>query len=187
MIDSSAIPATPPFLAGRPAADEALATAYIDDRDALLRWLTARTRDADLAEELAHEAFIRLMRTLRAGVEIESTRAWLFHAASNLLVSHVRHVRVAERHAPTSPGFDTVSAEAVVLAQERMDHLERVLVRLSPADRDLLLATGFGADGPTLAARSGISDVALRTRLCRARKRFRDQVELDEGSCLRAA
>lgn len=169
------------------ATDDKLALAYADNRDALVRWLTARTHDPDLAEELVHEAFIRLMRTMRAGVEIENPRAWLFHAASNLLISHVRRVRVAERHAPDSDGFDTISAETVVLAQERMAHLERVLRQLSPADRDVLVATGLGEDGPAYAARTGVSQVAARTRLCRARKRVRDLVESDEGSCLQAA
>lgn len=168
-------------------ADAIFTTAYLEHRDAVLRWMTARTRDADLAEELVHEAYLRLLRTLRGGVVVENQRAWLFHAAGNLLVSHARHAKVADRHTPDDPGFETASAESVVLAQERLDHLERALVRLSPADREVLLATGLGEDGPSIALRAGISPVAFRARLCRARRRFRDQVASDAASCLAVA
>ena len=166
------------------AVDAALVEAYALHREPLRRWLCARTRDSDLAEELTHEAFIRLMGALRSGVQVESTRAWLFHAARNLLVSHARHAGVANRYVPESPGFETASAESVVLAQERIEHLHRVLVRLSPDDRDLLLASGAGSDGPSLAERAGISQVALRARLCRARRRLRNEVEMDHGTSL---
>jgi RNA polymerase sigma-70 factor (ECF subfamily) len=169
------------------AVDDQFGEAYTLHRDPLHRWLTARTRDPELAEELVQEAFIRLMRTMRSGVQVENPRAWLFHAAGNLMVSHVRHVRVAGRFVPESPAYEAASAESVVLAQERMEHLERVLGRLTPDDRQLLLSTGLGLNGPRLADQAGISQVALRARLCRARKRLREQVELDAGSCLGAS
>lgn len=166
------------------AVDEALVEAYELHREPLRRWLAARTRDDDLAEELTQEAFIRLMRTLRGGAEIESTRAWLFHAGANLLVSHVRHVRVAGRFVPDTPAFEALSAEAVVVANEQMEHLRRVLDRLSPDDRQLLIAAGTGERGPSLAEGAGVSQVALRARLCRARRRLRAEVILDAGSAL---
>jgi len=164
--------------------DDQLGEAYTLHRDSLHRWLTARTRDPELAEELVQEAFIRLMRTMRSGVQVENPRAWLFHAAGNLMVSHVRHVRVAGRFVPESPAYEAASAESVVVAQERMEHLQRVLNRLTTDDRQLLLSTGLGLNGPRLADQAGISQVALRARLCRARRRLREQVELDAGSCL---
>jgi RNA polymerase sigma-70 factor (ECF subfamily) len=169
-----------------PDPDAVLTAAYLEHREPVRRWLVARTHDPDIAEELLHEAFMRLMRELRRGTDVENPRAWLFHAASNLLVSHARHAQVVSRHTPHEPSFEAASAEAVVLTQERMDHLQRALAELSPADRDLLLAAGMGGEGPELAAAAGISDVALRTRLCRARKRLREQVAGDRTSCLAA-
>jgi RNA polymerase sigma-70 factor (ECF subfamily) len=164
--------------------DAVLTAAYLEHREPVRRWLVARTRDEDLAEELLHEAYLRLMGELRRGTIVENPRAWLFHAASNLLVSHARHAQVVSRRTPRDATFEAVSAEAVVLTQERMDHLRRALATLSPADRDLLLAAGTGGEGPELAAAAGISDVALRTRLCRARRRLREQVAADRTSCL---
>jgi RNA polymerase sigma-70 factor (ECF subfamily) len=166
--------------------DAVLAAAYLEHRQPVRRWLIARTRDEDLADELLHETYLRLMRELRRGTDVENPRAWLFHAASNLVVSHARHSRVVSRHTPQEAAFETASAETVVLAQERMDDLRRALATLAPADRDLLMAAGMGAHGPALAAAAGISDVALRTRLCRARKRLRDQVAADRTSSLGA-
>lgn len=177
-------PQAPTAAAGDP--DAILTAAYLEHREPVRRWLVARTHDEDLAEELLHEAYLRLMGELRRGTNVESPRAWLFHAASNLLVSHARHAQVVSRRTPRESGFDAASAEAVVLTQERMDHLQRALETLSQADRDLLLAAGVGGAGPELAAAAGISEVALRTRLCRARKRLRDHVAADRTSCLAA-
>lgn len=171
-------------VAGDP--DVVLTAAYLEHREPVRRWLVARTHDEDLAEELLHEAYLRLMGELRRGTDVENPRAWLFHAASNLLVSHARHAQVVSRRTPREHAFEAVSAEAVVLTQERMDHLRRALATLSPADRELLLAAGVGGEGPELAAAAGISDVALRTRLCRARKRLRNQVAADRTSSLAA-
>jgi RNA polymerase sigma-70 factor, ECF subfamily len=172
---------------GEPAdVDSVLTQAYLEHREPVRRWLVSRTRDEDLAEELLHEAYLRLMRELRRGVVIENPRAWLFHAASNLLISNARHAAVVGRHTPQEPAFEAASAETVVLAQERMEHLHRALAQLSDTDRELLLAAGMGGEGPELAERAGISNVALRTRLCRARKRLRDQVVADRASCLTA-
>ncbi len=131
-----------------PGVDGTLVEAYTLYSEPVRRWLAARTRDDDLAEELTHEAFIRLMGELRRGTQIENPKAWLFHAAGNLLMSHYRHAQVAGRHVPEGPAFDTASAEAVVLAQEQMEHLHRVLVRLPAEDRRLLVAAGQGEDGP---------------------------------------
>jgi RNA polymerase sigma-70 factor (ECF subfamily) len=177
----SEVPPAPPW---QTAADDLLTAAYIAHREPVRRWLVARTHDQDLAEELLHEAYLRLMGELRRGTDIENPRAWLFHAASNLLISHARHAQVVGRHDLQEPAFEAASAESHVLAQERMEHLHRALAQLAEGDRQLLLATGLGNDGPDLAARAGISNVALRTRLCRARRRLRKQVIADQSSCL---
>jgi RNA polymerase sigma-70 factor, ECF subfamily len=186
MLDTGIQAGIAPFTTA-PGVDGALVEAYTLYSEPVRRWLAARTRDDDLAEELTHEAFIRLMGELRRGTQIENPKAWLFHAAGNLLMSHYRHAQVVGRHVPEGPAFDTASAEAVVLAQEQMEHLHRVLVRLPAEDRRLLVAAGQGEDGPRLAEQAGISQVALRARLCRARRRLRDQVSRDAGSCLAAS
>jgi RNA polymerase sigma-70 factor (ECF subfamily) len=160
-----------------------VAGAYLEHRGALVRWLTARTRDPELAEELAQEAYIRLLATVRSGVEVLDQRAWLFHAARNLLLDQVRRTEVAERHAPSlAAGEEAGTVETVVLAREWIDDLDAALGRLDAGDRDLLVAAGNGVPGPAIARRLGLTDVAFRTRLHRARRRLRAELELEEAT-----
>ena len=69
----------------------------------LLRWLRRRMRDEVEAEDVCQEAFIRLLRELRAGRVPESPAAWVWRVAHNLLVSHARHARVVAK-APSPLG-----------------------------------------------------------------------------------
>ncbi len=64
---------------------------YLRQREALVRFLTQRTRDAALAEDLAQEAWIRVSQA--GGVAaIENPQAYLFRIASNLITDHSRAV-----------------------------------------------------------------------------------------------
>jgi RNA polymerase sigma factor (sigma-70 family) len=155
--------------------DATIEAAYRDHRTTLVLWLTGQTRDPELAEELAQEAYLRLLRITRSGEVVVDVRAWLFHAARNLLLDQGRRSQVADRHAGELARAEVVDGgvETAVLSHEWLRSLHRALGRLDPADRSLLLAAGAGGSGPELAGSLGVSNVALRTRLHRARRRLR--------------
>jgi RNA polymerase sigma-70 factor (ECF subfamily) len=69
---------------GKRAADEVVA-AYDAWATGLYRYIRALTRDRALAEDLLHEAFLRLHATLLSGKTIAYPRAWL-HTVSRRLV-----------------------------------------------------------------------------------------------------
>lgn len=64
---------------------------YLRQREALVRFLTQRTRDPALAEDLAQEAWIRVSQA-GAAAAIENPQAYLFRIASNLVTDHSRAV-----------------------------------------------------------------------------------------------
>ncbi|RKE65923.1 RNA polymerase sigma-70 factor (ECF subfamily) [Pseudorhodoplanes sinuspersici] len=64
---------------------------YLRQREALVRFLTQRTRDPALAEDLAQETWIRVSQAGGA-VAIENPQAYLFRIASNLVTDHTRAV-----------------------------------------------------------------------------------------------
>src|SRR6266516_6126858 len=65
--------------------------------------LTQRTRDAEVAQDLAQEAFLRLAREIEAGRQPRDTGAWLRRVGANLAASRGRHLQVVDRHAASLP------------------------------------------------------------------------------------
>ena len=155
-------------------ADEAFHAAYHAHRDALLRWARALTRDDAAAEEVAQEAFVRLLCEMRAGRTPDNVGGWLHRVAENLVVSRARRARVAERRREQLRGeWRVESVEASVLGRERVTELRRALDVLPADQRSILLLAARGLPGPEIAATLGVSQVASRTRLHRARAHLR--------------
>lgn len=66
--------------------------------------------------------------------------------------------------------------------RERLRHLREALAELGEADRELLTAKYLGgADDAALAARYGITEGSVRSRISRAKKRARRIMERKEG------
>ena len=94
--------------------------------DELHRYFLRRTRDADLAADLASETFLRIVHYAdRFDPERGSSEQWLYGIAKNLLRDHWRHQRVAtnahrrleserfpDSHNSTQP-FDAVEAQTM--------------------------------------------------------------------------
>lgn len=89
-------------------------------------------------------------------------------------------MRVAE-HQPTSTGIDPD------LVAARLD-LARVWGRLSPGDQEVIALTAWdGLDGPAAAKFLGITAVAYRLRLSRARRTLRRLLDLPHNAAARSA
>jgi len=153
--------------------------AYELHRGALVRRLTVLTRSADVAEDLAQEAFFRLARELEAGRAPDDPAAWLHRVAGNLVASRGRHLSVVDRRAGDLPRPDEPdSPETVIVEAELCGALRTVLAELSATDRDALLLAAQGYHGPEIAASIGRTPGATRTLLCRARSKVRGRLEV---------
>jgi RNA polymerase sigma-70 factor (ECF subfamily) len=98
---------------------------------------------------------------------------WLHRVASNLLVSRARHERVVARESSrpgAAPHGDPISH--AVVDREQWAAVRLALDRLPDDQRTLLLLAAGGRSSEELAARFGISAVAARTRLHRARRQL---------------
>ncbi len=72
-----------------------MAIAYEQYREEIVRFLRVRTRDAEAAEDLTHETFLRLHREVIEGRGPTDPRAWLYRVAANLATSRGRRTAVA--------------------------------------------------------------------------------------------
>jgi len=141
----------------------------------VVRFLYRRVWDADRAQDLAQEVFMRLMAH-----RPEKPRAWLFAVAANLArdearaaVRRKRHLTLLKDDPVTLPSMQP-SAEETVEQDERRSKVEAALGALTKRDREVLLLWDAGMSYPEIAQQTGLALGAVGTTLARARKRLVD-------------
>jgi RNA polymerase sigma-70 factor, ECF subfamily len=140
---------------------------------AVVRFLYRKVWDAERAEDLAQEVFVRAL-THRP----EKPRAWIFAVAANLARDEARAAVRRKRHLTLLKGDPvaqpTVAPAADVLVEhdERMASVQEALGTLTPRDREILLLWDAGLSYPEIAAQTGLAVGAVGTTLARARRRL---------------
>ncbi len=146
------------------------------DYPSLVRFLYRRLGDRDQAEDLAQEAFIRLLQR-----QPENPRAYLFATALNLVrdamrgeARRTRHMRVlaTERLGSVEP-----SPENRVLSNETAQEVRSALSRLSDRDHTLPLLWEEGFSYKDIATLINVSPTSVGPLLARAQKRFLKQYD----------
>jgi len=153
--------------------------AFREHRQGLIRYLTWLTHDAEAAQDLAQEAFLRLARELEAGRSPDRVDAWLRRVSSNLATSQARRTQVARRHeAALAPRVDPRSPESIVVGGELAAQVDVLVGALSAPERHAVLLAAHGASGTDIASAVGRTPAATRTLLCRARAKLRQGMNL---------
>lgn len=144
---------------------------YRRNYPALHRYLQRLTGDPDEADDLAQEAFTRL---LRHPLPESEARPWLFTVATNLVRDGARKsTRRARLLSIFRPGpQDPPPADQVVERRERIESVRRALDLLRPRDRQLLLLREEGFTYEEMAQVVGVAPSSVGTLLARALKRF---------------
>lgn len=139
----------------------------------LVRFLTRRLGDRDVAEEVAQETFVRALRQ----ETIVSERSWLFAVASNLMRDEtrrdMRQQRRLELLRETSADEHVVEPEPTTMERDEDRALARRAVdALADRDRDALLMREEGLGYEEIAEALGLSVGSVGTTLSRARRRL---------------
>jgi RNA polymerase sigma factor (sigma-70 family) len=156
---------------------ELVAVIYHDHQRELYTFALRTSRDAGTAEDLVHEAFIRLIVEIEADRMPRNIRAWLYRVVANLAISGGRRASVARRQlgALAMTGTDT-GPEPAYLDRERQSDLEAVLGELGADARTALLMAANGFNGMEIAEAIGRSGNATRTLMCRTRLHLRERL-----------
>ena len=148
-------------------------------RPALFSYFARRVPD-DLADDLAQIALIRIVKALP---RIDPTRAsgFIGTIGQNLLrTAFRRQARDARRVAPSITPDELesgVTADQEVDLQDLLDAVMRASSRtLTHELRDVVTALLRGEDRADIAAKQGISQITVRTRLMRARVILREEL-----------
>jgi RNA polymerase sigma factor (sigma-70 family) len=135
----------------------------------------ARRRGSRDPDGIAAEAMTIAWRRLD-DVPADDPLPWLYGTARNLVLEESRRSTPA---APANPEGEHVDQPPVELDPT----LDRALRALSRLDREALLLVAWEDLTPGQAAKAlGISPVAFRVRLLRARRRFRTSLEEAQGA-----
>jgi RNA polymerase sigma factor (sigma-70 family) len=147
----------------------------------LVRFIYQRVRDVDLAEDIAQEAFVRLLDE-----HPDKPEAWLFTVAGNLAKNTVRGEDRRSRRLIllASAACDEVAggADRAVLQQETADQVRRALSRLADRDRTLLLLHHDGVAYREMAEAVGVKASSVAPLLARARQRFLRSIRGEESN-----
>jgi RNA polymerase sigma factor (sigma-70 family) len=168
------------------------ATTLIDSAEAAFERLFAQeyrrvasvafriTRDADEAEDVAQEVFVRFARAKRR--DDERARSWLYQAAVHTALNALRsRRRRAQREArefrlqqPLDGGGDP---HEVAERRAQADMLRRALLRLQRRDAEILALRYGGLSYREIAGITGVDAAQIGTRLARAERALRREIE----------
>ncbi len=130
------------------------------------------TGDRDQADDLAQEAFFRL---LDRGVQGEEPglKVWLFRVATNLVRDRARTRETRRRLLSALPPPDPVPGpDREMERQERARQVRLALEELSPRDQEMLLLRQEGFSYKEIADAVGVAPGSVGTMLARALRRF---------------
>ena len=146
-------------------------------------YLARMVRDDELAADLTQETFIKAYRANDTLLDQNRARAWLYQIAGRTALDELRRRKIV-RFIPwtgESRG-EAASAEDLVLRGRLSGEMERALARIPPRQRQaLLLAEINDLTGLELADALGVSHVAARALLTRARESLRQALAVEHA------
>jgi RNA polymerase sigma-70 factor (ECF subfamily) len=146
-------------------------------------YLIRMIRDPELAADLTQDAFVKAYRAYDSLEKPENARAWLYQIAHRVALDHIRRQKIIRFLPWTGESRGAVpSAEHLVMESRLSADLQRALARIPERQRAaLLLAELHDLTGLELAATLGVSHVAARALLTRARESLRQALAVERA------
>jgi RNA polymerase sigma factor (sigma-70 family) len=156
---------------------------FVEHREAVCRYLTRYTGDADLAEDLVQETFWRLAQ--RPFAAPNHVKGWLFRVATNLAKDARKTARrrgelgrLAQAESPTAGPADP--GELLERAEVRRQ-MRAALDGLSHKERTALLLREEGFAHREIAAAVGTTTGSVGTLVARALAKLARRLELEHA------
>jgi RNA polymerase sigma-70 factor (ECF subfamily) len=152
--------------------DESVFRKFYDETSKpLLGYLSALTRDRDLAQDLLQEAYCRLLTACLPPMDDQQMRRYLFRVATNVVRDGWRGRK--EASLPENPGANGSESRH----WERRFQVRQAFERLKPRERQLLwLAYVEGSSHKEIADCTGLRATSIRLLLFRARRKLLDLI-----------
>lgn len=147
----------------------------------VFRYLHRLTGDEDVAEDIAQEAFVRL---LKQPLPEDEVRPWVFTVATNLVRDRARKTERRSRLLTGAPELVTRTPlpDEDLERAERIGSVRRVLEQLPERDQQLLLMREEGFKYDEIAQVVGVAPASVGTLIARALKKFVAEFEKREDA-----
>ncbi len=100
------------------------------------RYVKTILRDAAAAEDITQETFLRYFEQLRRGHVVYNAKAWLFRAAHNIALNHIRdHGKLFQLEDPRIPSCQFQGPTPEFSYERGNRRLEAALRQLSPQEQ----------------------------------------------------
>jgi len=138
-------------------------------------YLMRMVRDSELAADMAQDTFVKAYKAYDSLEDPAHARAWLYQIAHRVALDEFRRRRIVRFLPWTGESHGAApSAEHLALEGRFSGEMERALRRMPERQRSaLILAEIHDLTGLELAAALGVSHIAARALLTRARESLR--------------
>jgi RNA polymerase sigma-70 factor (ECF subfamily) len=125
--------------------EKAIGELYDQYAPLIYGYLYRRVHDAQVAEDLTGDVFVRMLQAIRAGQEWHTSfRGWLYRIAHNLVVDHFRRLPpVSPTAVPEDLAGPTDNPDSIVAQQSQYQHLGLAMRHLT-SEQQQVLALRFG-------------------------------------------
>jgi RNA polymerase sigma-70 factor (ECF subfamily) len=142
----------------------------------------ARWMNADTAQDIMQEAFLRLWKQLESGESILNPPAWLLRVARNLAEDHAKSAFRRNGTHPPQTMNGVQAREPLPLdsleREETFAQLREVMEQMPKADREILtLRYALNYETGEIAELLSINATAVHMRLSRARQRLAERLK----------
>jgi RNA polymerase sigma-70 factor (ECF subfamily) len=150
-------------------------TLFAKHHGEIYAYLLRMLREPELAADLTQDAFIKAYKNYETLEKPENARAWLYQIAHRVALDEIRRRKIIRFFPWTGESHGSApSAERLVMDAHLSGDMQRALARMPERQRAaLLLAEIHDLTGVELAAALGVSHVAARALLTRARESLR--------------
>ena len=151
-------------------------------------YLLRMMRDPEVAADMTQDAFIKAYKNYETLEKPENARAWLYQIAHRVALDEIRRRKIVRFLPWTGESRGSApSAEHLVMEGRLSGDMQRALARIPERQRAaLLLAELHDLTGLELAAALGVSHVAARALLTRARESLRQALAVERAADLAA-
>ena len=148
----------------------------------LVSFLSARLGNAHAAEDVVHDAYVRVLERT-AGEPIEQPRAFLYRTALNLVIDGHRRNTLRQVEPldvlDTEEQFFSPSPQVLMDHGQRLEMLQRALAEMPAACRDsFLLRKLEGLSHLEIAERLGVSRSVVEKNIVNAMKHCRVRIRM---------
>jgi len=150
----------------------------------VIRLVWRITGDQEIAEELCHDAFIKLYDRLDSFPDNNQAKYWMIRVCKNHALNHVKRKqreRKAYERVLVEPKREIKTGEELVMNEVTREMVRKALEKLPPKMKEVLMMKEYGElNYRDIGKILGISEANVKVRVFRARQKLGELLQ-EEG------